>query len=68
MWNLVAEVGAVLSPVISGILRDVTGSWTMAILLDAALLLVSAALVALVPSLGSRKAKERRPGEDRQPF
>jgi MFS family permease len=45
MWNLVAEVGAVLAPVLSGVLRDMTGDWTLAILLDALLLAVSAVLV-----------------------
>ncbi|MGD0816908.1 MAG: MFS transporter [Methanomassiliicoccales archaeon] len=48
MWNLTAEFGALLSPVISGTLRDVTGDWTLAILLDAALLGVSALLVLAV--------------------
>lgn len=52
MWNLVAEIGAVLSPVVSGALRDSTGSWTPAILLDAGLLLASAALVASVAWAG----------------
>jgi MFS family permease len=45
MWNLVAEIGAVLAPVLSGVLRDMTGNWTLAILLDASLLAISAALV-----------------------
>ncbi|TDD66383.1 MFS transporter, partial [Actinomadura darangshiensis] len=44
MWNLVAEIGAVASPVVSGALRDATGGWTTAIYLDAGLVLVSAAL------------------------
>jgi len=50
MWNLVAEVGAVISPVLSGALRDVTGDWTVAILLDGLLLIASAGLVLLVRS------------------
>jgi MFS family permease len=45
MWNLVAEIGAVISPVLSGTLRDLTGSWTFAIVLDAILLVASAGLV-----------------------
>jgi len=49
MWNLVAEFGALLSPVICGYLRDATGSWDAAIVLTSALLLASAALVVLVP-------------------
>lgn len=48
MWNLIGEIGAVLSPVVSGALRDLTGSWTIAIVLDAVLLLGSAGLVAMV--------------------
>jgi sugar phosphate permease len=38
MWNLVAEIGAVLSPVVSGALRDGTGSWTPPLLLDGVLM------------------------------
>ncbi len=45
MWNLVGEIGAVVSPVLSGTLRDMTGDWTVAIGLDAVLLICSAALV-----------------------
>jgi MFS family permease len=45
MWNLVAEIGAVLSPVVSGALRDSTGSWGAPILLDGALMGVSCLLL-----------------------
>ena len=48
MWNLVAEIGAVLSPVIAGTLRDLTGDWTLSIYVNAALLLVSLSMVAMV--------------------
>ena len=48
MWNLVAEFGALLSPVVSGALRDATGDWTLAIILDAAILGVGALLVMAV--------------------
>jgi len=44
MWNLLGEIGAVASPVVSGALRDATGSWSSAIYLDAALVLLSALL------------------------
>lgn len=47
MWNLVAEIGAVLAPVLSGTLRDMTGSWTPAVLLTAAMLVASAWLVSM---------------------
>jgi len=59
MWNLVAEVGAVLAPVLSGVLRDMTGNWTMAILLDAVLLVASAAMVSFLWL--SRTAKPSAP-------
>jgi ACS family D-galactonate transporter-like MFS transporter len=59
MWNLVAEVGAVLAPVLSGVLRDMTGDWTMAILLDAVLLVASAAMVSFLWL--SRTAKPSAP-------
>ncbi len=52
MWNLVGEVGAVVSPVLSGALRDMTGDWTVAIVLDGLLLLASAIIVLLVRSQG----------------
>jgi MFS family permease len=41
MWNLVGEIGAVLSPVVSGTLRDTYGSWAQAVYLDGALILAS---------------------------
>ncbi len=48
MWNLVAEIGAILAPVVSGTLRDMSGSWTTAIVVTGALLLSSAVLVFMV--------------------
>ena len=38
MNNLIGEIGAVLSPAISGALRDATGGWSTAIFVDAALI------------------------------
>ena len=38
MNNLIGEIGAVLSPAVSGALRDATGGWSTAIFLDAALI------------------------------
>jgi len=49
MWNLVAEFGALLSPVVCGYLRDATGSWDSAILLTAAMLVASALMVMMIP-------------------
>jgi len=48
MWNLVAEIGAVLSPVVAGTLRDITGNWTLSAVITGILLLISLSLVALV--------------------
>lgn len=45
LWNLIAEIGALLSPVISGTLRDHTGGWGAALLLDGALMTASCLLV-----------------------
>src|SRR5215212_8260976 len=48
MWNLIGEIGAVLSPAISGVLRDTTGSWHTAVLLDAGIILASIVLLLFV--------------------
>ena len=48
LWNLIGEMGAVLSPAISGTLRDATGDWTAAVMLDAAIILVSFVLLLFV--------------------
>lgn len=56
MWNLVAEIGAVLSPVVSGALRDATGSWSAPLFLDAALIGVSCLLVMGVSTVAVRVA------------
>jgi sugar phosphate permease len=41
MLNLVSEIGAVLSPVVSGILRDATGSWAPGVFLAVGIMIVS---------------------------
>ncbi len=48
MWNLIGEIGAVLSPVVSGTLRDSWGSWVPAVYLDAAIILASCILLTFV--------------------
>ncbi|MHA6794152.1 MFS transporter [Pseudonocardia bannensis] len=48
LFNLIAEVGAVASPVVSGLLRDATGSWAPGVFVAAALMFASAVLYALV--------------------
>lgn len=61
MWNLVAEVGAVIAPVLSGALRDLTGDWTLAIVLDGCLLAMSAGIVALFVKGGPRRTRPTAP-------
>jgi ACS family D-galactonate transporter-like MFS transporter len=41
MLNLVSEIGAVASPVVSGILRDATGSWSPAVYVAAGIMIIS---------------------------
>ncbi|NJQ03591.1 MFS transporter [Streptomyces zingiberis] len=48
MQNLIGEIGAVLSPAISGVLRDRTGDWTAAVWLDAAIVLAGFCVLAFV--------------------
>jgi ACS family D-galactonate transporter-like MFS transporter len=48
MLNLVSEIGAVLSPVVSGILRDRTGSWAAGVYVAAAIMIVSFFLYLMV--------------------
>ena len=48
MLNLIAEIGAVLSPVVSGVIRDSTGNWGMPLMLDGALMAVGLVLVLAV--------------------
>jgi ACS family D-galactonate transporter-like MFS transporter len=52
MWNLVAEIGAILAPVVSGTLRDMSGAWTSATLLTGGLVLLSVVLVSFVHRRG----------------
>jgi ACS family D-galactonate transporter-like MFS transporter len=48
MWNLFGEMGAVLSPAVSGVLRGATGDWTAAVMLDAGILLASFVILLFV--------------------
>ncbi|MET8180883.1 MFS transporter [Streptomyces sp. NPDC005336] len=48
LFNLVGEIGAVISPALSGTLFDHYGSWTQAVYVDGALMLVSAVLYVLI--------------------
>jgi MFS transporter, ACS family, D-galactonate transporter len=67
LMNLIAEMGAVLSPAISGVLRDATGGWSAAVLLDAGLILASFVLLCFVreervqaPPAAARPGRFRR--------
>ncbi|MHB1406410.1 MAG: MFS transporter [Desulfitobacteriaceae bacterium] len=48
VWNLIAEIGAILSPVISGAIRDATQSWVMPVTLDGVLMLLGIFCIALI--------------------
>lgn len=45
MLNLIAEIGAVLAPVISGAIRDQSGNWGSALILDGVMMAVGLMLV-----------------------
>jgi len=53
MNNLIAETGAVLSPAVSGALRDATGGWEAAIFLDAGLIACAVVLFLFVREASS---------------
>ena len=59
MMNLISEMGAVLSPAISGVLRDATGDWTAAVFLDAGLILFSFLLLCFVRERASPASAPR---------
>src|SRR3954466_6114947 len=48
MNNLIGEIGAVLSPAVSGALRDATGGWSAAVFLDAGLIFAAIPLLVCV--------------------
>jgi MFS family permease len=63
MNNLIGETGAVLSPAVSGALRDATGAWTAAVFVDAGLIAIAMVLLALVREArpeGERAGRFRR--------
>lgn len=55
MLNLIGEIGAVLSPVVSGVIRDNTGSWGLPLLLDGVLMAAGLVLVLAISSKAVRK-------------
>lgn len=52
MMNLIGEIGAILSPALSGVLRDGTGNWHAAVILDTVLIFVGLGLLVLVRESG----------------
>lgn len=48
VWNLIAEIGAILSPVVSGALRDATGDWVAPIALNGALMVAGIVCIMLI--------------------
>jgi MFS transporter, ACS family, D-galactonate transporter len=66
MNNLIGETGAVLSPAVSGVLRDFTGGWAAAVFVDAGLILACAILLALVRERDHSQVLRERPGRFRR--
>jgi MFS family permease len=56
MMNLIGEIGAILSPAISGVLRDATGDWNAAVLLDTILIFVGFVLLLFVKEVRAKAA------------
>lgn len=48
VWNLIAEIGAILSPVVSGAIRDATKSWVAPVALDGILMVAGIICIAFV--------------------
>jgi MFS family permease len=63
MYNFISEIGAVLSPVVSGVLRDSTGSWGTPLLLDGTLLAASCLLVWCVSTKAAHRVNPRSKSE-----
>ncbi len=68
VWNLIAEIGAILSPVVSGALRDATGSWVSPVILNGALMMAGLLCVMLIkePVLAMVHPKTAEPIADAQ--
>ncbi len=60
LWNLIAEIGALLSPVFSGLCRDTFGSWGPAIMLDGTLMAGSALLIVAVRTVAPHGSARNR--------
>ena len=62
MNNLIGEIGAVLSPAVSGALRDATGGWSAAVFVDAALIAMAIVLFLFVREAATAGRGARRNG------
>ena len=56
MNNLIGEIGAVLSPAVSGALRDATGGWSAAVFVDAGLIAMAIVLFLFVREARASRA------------
>jgi MFS family permease len=54
MLNLISEIGAVASPVVSGILHDATGSWAPGVYVAAGIMIISFFLYLMVREVSIR--------------
>jgi MFS transporter, ACS family, D-galactonate transporter len=59
MMNLISEIGAVASPVVSGVLRDATGSWAPGVFVAVALMVIAGLMWVFV--------REKFPGHHEDP-
>jgi ACS family D-galactonate transporter-like MFS transporter len=69
MNNMIGEIGAVLSPAVSGALRDATGGWEAAVFLDAGLIACAALLLLCVREAAKSRVlrREEEPRFTREP-
>jgi MFS transporter, ACS family, D-galactonate transporter len=64
MNNLIGETGAVLSPAVSGVLRDATGAWSAAVFLDAGLIACAVLLLFFVREAATSRVLGREPARE----
>ena len=60
LWNLIAEIGAILSPVVSGVIRDATNSWVMPVTLTGVLMVLGVICIAFVVEPAASMASKTR--------
>jgi MFS transporter, ACS family, D-galactonate transporter len=64
MNNLIGEIGAVLSPAVSGVLRDATGAWSAAVFLDAGLIAFAVLMLLFVRERATSRVLNRERMQD----